>query len=47
MFEVLTVGISRDDGREKNHWTYAKTLENSLDGDMTKLSFVVDHEIRC
>jgi hypothetical protein len=27
--------------------TYDKTLENSLDGDMTKLSFVLDHEMRC
>lgn len=23
------------------------TLENSLDGDITKLSFVLDHEMRC
>lgn len=27
--------------------TYANTLENSEVGDMTKLSFEVDHEIRC
>lgn len=27
--------------------TYASTLENSLDGDTTKLSFVFDHEMRC
>lgn len=27
--------------------THDKTFENSLDGDMTKLSFVLDHEIRC
>ena len=27
--------------------TYERTLENSVDGDMTKLSFVLDHEIRC
>ena len=27
--------------------TYAKTLENSEDGDMTKLSLLLDHEMRC
>lgn len=27
--------------------TYDRTLENSLDGDMTKLSFVLDQEMRC
>jgi len=27
--------------------TYAKTFENSVEGDMTKLSLVVDHEIKC
>jgi hypothetical protein len=27
--------------------TYAKTLENSDVGDITKLSFVLDQEIRC
>lgn len=27
--------------------THASTLENSDEGDMTKLSFVLDHEIRC
>lgn len=27
--------------------TYDKTLEKSLEGDMTKLSLVLDHEIRC
>lgn len=27
--------------------TYARTFENSLDGDMTKLSLVLDQEIRC
>ena len=26
---------------------YARTLENSVDGDMTKLSFVFDQEIKC
>lgn len=28
-------------------YTYDSTLENSLDGDMTKLSFVLLHEIKC
>lgn len=27
--------------------TYARTLANSFDGDMTKLSSAKDHEIRC
>ena len=27
--------------------THESTLEKSVDGDMTKLSFVVDQEIRC
>ena len=27
--------------------THAKTFENSEDGDMTKLSFVCDQEIKC
>jgi hypothetical protein len=27
--------------------TCDKTLENSLEGDMTKLSLVADHEMRC
>lgn len=27
--------------------TYDKTLEKSLEGDMTKLSLVLDQEIRC
>lgn len=26
---------------------YARTLENSVEGDMTKLSLVLDHEIKC
>lgn len=27
--------------------THARTFENSDDGDMTKLSLVLDHEIKC
>lgn len=27
--------------------TYDRTFENSVDGDMTKLSFELDHDIRC
>ena len=27
--------------------TYDRTLEKSLEGDMTKLSFVLDQEMRC
>jgi len=26
---------------------YDRTFENSVDGDMTKLSFELDHDIRC
>ena len=28
-------------------WTYASTLENSLEGDITKLSLEFDQDIRC
>lgn len=33
----------------KTQWalSYDRTLENSLEGDITKLSFVLDHEIKC
>lgn len=27
--------------------TYDKTFENSVDGDITKLSLVFDHDIKC
>ena len=27
--------------------TYARTFENSVEGDMTKLSLELDHEIKC
>jgi len=27
--------------------SYARTLENSVEGDMTKLSLVLDQEIKC
>lgn len=27
--------------------TYERTFANSVEGDITKLSFVLDHEIRC
>lgn len=35
--------------QHENGWggTYDRTFENSLEGDMTKLSFVLDHEMRC
>lgn len=28
-------------------FTYARTLEKSADGDITKLSALADHDIRC
>jgi hypothetical protein len=34
-------------GAIASRWTYDRTLENSLEGDMTKLSFVFDQEMRC
>ena len=30
----------------RSSMTYARTLEKSVDGDMTKLSLLFDHEIR-
>ena len=27
--------------------TYDRTFENSVEGDMTKLSLVLDHDIKC
>nr|POE89816.1 hypothetical protein CFP56_20285 [Quercus suber] len=33
--------------RVESKHTYAKTFENSEDGDMTKLSLVADHDIKC
>lgn len=33
--------------RPKLPCTYDRTFEKSLEGDMTKLSLVLDHEIRC
>lgn len=46
MLEVRSERV-RDEfiGREDS--THARTLENSDVGDMTKLSFVPDHEMRC
>lgn len=48
MFEILPVHISPMVSTwNKLSWTHAKTFENSDDGDITKLSFVLDHEIKC
>lgn len=51
MFEILTVGFGREPGWieiwKQTEKTYARTLENSEVGDMTKLSFEFDHEIKC
>jgi len=37
--------LERGAGPKKK--TYASTLEKSCDGDMTKLSALCDHEMRC
>lgn len=44
---ILQVSLTIDDGGLAYGETYAKTFENSDDGDMTKLSLVVDQEMRC
>ena len=50
MFEILTrmrkTGQLATVNAEKRE-TYDRTLENSDVGDMTKLSLVLDQEIRC
>lgn len=40
----LALYARRDNGKSG---TYDRTFENSLDGDITKLSFVLDQDIRC
>lgn len=52
VFEVLPNIVSKHVSStcctwNKVRWTHAKTLENSVDGDMTKLSLELDHEIKC
>jgi hypothetical protein len=48
MFEVLTALHQYPTTRDyKSRSTHARTFENSEDGDITKLSFVLDHEIKC
>ena len=46
MFEVRSARV-RDEFIGKEDSTHARTLENSDVGDMTKLSFVPDQEMRC
>lgn len=48
MFEVLPVNCEQlIGGRLACDATHASTLEKSAVGDMTKLSALADHEIRC
>lgn len=48
VLEILTIeGSQRTCKSERKSGTDDKTLENSEVGDMTKLSLVLDHEIRC
>jgi hypothetical protein len=41
------LSIARPDTSQGGTGTYDRTFENSLEGDMTKLSLVLDQEIRC
>jgi hypothetical protein len=49
VLEVLTRSISiySSVGNYIRGQLYLRTFENSFDGDITKLSFVFDHDIRC
>lgn len=48
VLEILTTeGSQRTCKSERKSGTNAKTFENSEVGDMTKLSLVLDHEMRC
>lgn len=51
MFEVLAFGVSATRSfwncRGGTFGTDARTLENSEVGDMTKLSLVLDQDMRC
>lgn len=47
MLEVLPKTVSLATWYLTSSGLYARTFENSEDGDMTKLSFVLDHEIKC
>jgi hypothetical protein len=47
MLEVLSMRRVSDIVGVISRVTYARTFENSVLGDMTKLSLLVDHEIRC
>lgn len=41
------LGYQQSRKNHRNSSTDARTFENSEVGDMTKLSLVLDHEIRC
>jgi hypothetical protein len=45
MFEILAIDVSV--ALQPRDATYAKTFENSVLGDMTKLSPVLVHDIKC
>lgn len=48
VLEILTIeGSQRTCKIARKSGTDAKTFENSEVGDMTKLSLVLDHEMRC
>lgn len=51
MFEILPGGqgsaVRRLGGGTAGGGTHDRTLEKSADGDITKLSELVDHDIRC
>lgn len=46
MLKVLPTQSEHDQVCRKLFQTHARTLEKSVDGDITKLSLLLDHEIR-
>jgi hypothetical protein len=46
-YDLWCVRCIRKKRCHSSAYTYDKTLENSLEGDMTKLSFVLAQEMRC
>lgn len=47
MLEILPASSQRMFIKSWRLETHARTLENSDEGDITKLSLVFDHDIRC
>lgn len=47
MLEILPVTCEQLYPKQNKCCTHERTLEKSLDGDMTKLSAELDHDIKC